>query len=77
MYCNYQPHKRYYSIDMEKYHWRLILCENFCSASLSRNTKMVKLPEHLDLENDVIQDEKQYLDEDDAFDLLFDEENGK
>ena len=46
----------------------------FLFASLSGNTKLVKLPEHLDLENDVIQDEKQYLDEDDAFDLLFDEE---
>ena len=68
------PHKRYYSIRYGKIPLEVDLMRKFLFASLSGNTKLVKLPEHLDLENDVIQDEKQYLDEDDAFDLLFDEE---
>ena len=46
----------------------------FLFASLSGNTKLVKLPKHIDLENDIIEDRKEYASEDDAFDLLIKEE---
>ncbi len=68
------PNKRYYSIRYGKIPLEIEPMHKFLFASLSGNTKLVKLPKNIDLENDIIEDRKEYASEDDAFDLLIQEE---